>query len=1026
MQDRRTKVEQIVADPDNPRWTPDDWGLVWEELEDLWQRESATASTQIQCPACEFTACSAGCKHFQELVGQQSPAVLAGVVNVADEMEYVTEESIIGGVLFNKVLEWKDRLRAAMKQGDAKCDDCGCVPDHRLVGGERWYGCDCDLEPAPEPEDTIPPEQVAQLTKSGRVTWKKTRAALGGKPAPEPEDPITSAPDTPCIDCMEAQCTGCEHERKTPEPEGDHDPCSRDNDTWITNILPSECRVCGKPYTWTQKTQQKYSTTYPFGRGPSTSFHGTCECKHKMLFATLDRPRSGIAYTVTRLIDGDLAPEPEGDSPCTDCTAHDTVALRLACVSGAPCDAYMVYAEKAHEPEGGELLPCPLPGCRGKGELENVGPGVVCSECEFGCRSVDDWQSLPRRSAEVVEVVREMDGEIAEGGDAIEMCAVRSWRDKLAGSAPAEPSPEDALTMPLADVEAELRAAGCDVDALGKRGEALAKRLLSQRKAEPSPDAAALAEALAANERDRSKVAEVMSAVLAVIRGYNWATESRGPYRYDDDEFFREFGRCLEAVNNAISPLGDIAKDLTSCPTTQGEVDRVRRLQPEPAPAVVWVRHYIDTSQTPHEMVYLVSAENEDDSAENWYRVHVRGTPAPESAKVPPMVWVELPDGVDATEIKVTAHEPEYQQLFPERATAARFEVHGAAEAQPAKAPEVWVETSAPTVVTSVYTSDPGEIQRRYVYRVPVHGAAEGECDIHPEANCGTCGECDEHKELVVCYACHRGRVRRLESQRDASEAAADRFKSERDAALAQLEERRKAKKRADKACSECLAAHEEKLETERQAHEETRRAERSVSDAYLRIREIMGAWNTKPGGVDRFEVTEAAVRGLKERLAELEVHHETACRIGDYAHSEATEAALMNQRLAKRINDLCESREMLRKRVAELEARLDARHTCKHSKACGDDGCHPACEDFELPGPPEQPRPYGQKGSTMTARGPQPDSKERRENDPIGVGDTDQLHHGRVKGPEPDADRTPKSRDVLPPESDLDKPGLR
>lgn len=43
------------------------------------------------------------------------------------------------------------------------------------------------------------------------------------------------------------------------------------------------------------------------------------------------------------------------------------------------------------------------------------------------------------------------------------------------------------------------------------------------------------------------------------------------------------------------------------------------------------------------------------------------------------------------------------------------------------------------------------------------------------------------------------------------------------------------------------------------------RKSEKELSDAYLRIRELVGAWDTKPGGEDRFEVTEAAVKRLKE-----------------------------------------------------------------------------------------------------------------------------------------------------------------
>ena len=37
------------------------------------------------------------------------------------------------------------------------------------------------------------------------------------------------------------------------------------------------------------------------------------------------------------------------------------------------------------------------------------------------------------------------------------------------------------------------------------------------------------------------------------------------------------------------------------------------------------------------------------------------------------------------------------------------------------------------------------------------------ECPDHPEATCGECGECDKHKELVVCYTCHQ-KARRIPS----------------------------------------------------------------------------------------------------------------------------------------------------------------------------------------------------------------------------------------------------------------------
>lgn len=44
---------------------------------------------------------------------------------------------------------------------------------------------------------------------------------------------------------------------------------------------------------------------------------------------------------------------------------------------------------------------------------------------------------------------------------------------------------------------------------------------------------------------------------------------------------------------------------------------------------------------------------------------------------------------------------------------------------------------------------------------------------------------------------------------------------------------------------------------------EKWRVAEKEISDAYLRIRKLVGAWDTQKGGADRFEVTESAIRKL-------------------------------------------------------------------------------------------------------------------------------------------------------------------
>ena|SRR3990172_3794228 len=44
---------------------------------------------------------------------------------------------------------------------------------------------------------------------------------------------------------------------------------------------------------------------------------------------------------------------------------------------------------------------------------------------------------------------------------------------------------------------------------------------------------------------------------------------------------------------------------------------------------------------------------------------------------------------------------------------------------------------------------------------------------------------------------------------------------------------------------------------------EKWRVAEKEISNAYVRIRKLVGAWDTKEDGVDRFELTEATVKKL-------------------------------------------------------------------------------------------------------------------------------------------------------------------
>lgn len=53
--------------------------------------------------------------------------------------------------------------------------------------------------------------------------------------------------------------------------------------------------------------------------------------------------------------------------------------------------------------------------------------------------------------------------------------------------------------------------------------------------------------------------------------------------------------------------------------------------------------------------------------------------------------------------------------------------------------------------------------------------------------------------------------------------------------------------------------------------------AERTLHKAYMEVRTALGAFNTKPGGVDRFEVTLAAIQKLKDERDEARSLYEHA-----------------------------------------------------------------------------------------------------------------------------------------------------
>jgi hypothetical protein len=89
-------------------------------------------------------------------------------------------------------------------------------------------------------------------------------------------------------------------------------------------------------------------------------------------------------------------------------------------------------------------------------------------------------------------------------------------------------------------------------------------------------DSAALREARATNERDRTVLHRIVRQVDDEITGRMWLIEGRGAYEWDDDRYRQEFGWAVKALQEKLEPLRKIAGDLSHCPTTQNEVDKAR------------------------------------------------------------------------------------------------------------------------------------------------------------------------------------------------------------------------------------------------------------------------------------------------------------------------------------------------------------------------------------------------------------------------------------------------------------------
>jgi len=84
-------------------------------------------------------------------------------------------------------------------------------------------------------------------------------------------------------------------------------------------------------------------------------------------------------------------------------------------------------------------------------------------------------------------------------------------------------------------------------------------------------------------ERDRTQVAEGVTAIRDVLEGRDWLTEGRGPYEWNDDNWHKEFAYAAEEIRKAVEPLEKIAGDLSNCTKKWEEIQAARVESPSTA-----------------------------------------------------------------------------------------------------------------------------------------------------------------------------------------------------------------------------------------------------------------------------------------------------------------------------------------------------------------------------------------------------------------------------------------------------------
>ena len=66
-------------------------------------------------------------------------------------------------------------------------------------------------------------------------------------------------------------------------------------------------------------------------------------------------------------------------------------------------------------------------------------------------------------------------------------------------------------------------------------------------------DKAHFIEILEALHKDQTGLAAALVRVLDIVNGYDWLAEGgRGSHEWNDDDYYHEIGRCLDAIRNEV------------------------------------------------------------------------------------------------------------------------------------------------------------------------------------------------------------------------------------------------------------------------------------------------------------------------------------------------------------------------------------------------------------------------------------------------------------------------------------------